>query len=711
MTAATPPRTAPPRPAIRVTTTALAYATASEALIDALDGARGCLFASQIDAPGRYARRDFGFVDPPLVVMGVGGALIVSALNARGRLLLPAVAAALAGEEGLREVAAERETVTARVAPAPPALGEEARLRAPSLLSAVRALVAMFAGDDPHLGLYGAFGYDLAHRLEPVPRRLERAADQRDLLLYLPDRLLIVDHARETAERRDYEFAVGDAATDGLPCETPPAPWTVSAHAAHDDHAPGAYPATVERARAAARLGELFEVVPGQVFARPCVDAPSAIYRRLRAANPAPYAALLNLGDGEYLVSASPEMFVRVTGRRVETCPISGTIARGRDAIEDAEQVRRLLNSAKDEAELSMCTDVDRNDKARVCEPGSVRLLARRHIETYSRLFHTIDHVEGKLASGRDALDALAAHMWAVTVTGAPKLAAMAFIEANERSPRRWYGGAIGGVLMNGDMNTGLTLRTVRLKDGLAEVRAGATLLYESDPAAEDEECRLKAAALLAAIGGAAPRAAPVAAAAATSRPHVLLIDFDDSFVHTLGDYLRQAGAEVETWRHGLALARLGERAPDLAVLSPGPGRPADFGMGAIIAAALAARTPLFGVCLGLQGIAEHFGAALNVADRPAHGIASEIDLTPGRWLRGAEGALSVGRYHSLHVTLPAAPLEALAHTADGTVMALEHPALPIAAVQFHPESILSASGGAGLALVAGTLAALTGGG
>ncbi len=130
-------------------------------------------------------------------------------------------------------------------------------------------------------------------------------------------------------------------------------------------------------------------------------------------------------------------MFVRVDGDRVETCPISGTIARGDDAIADAAQILTLLNSSKDESELTMCTDVDRNDKSRVCEPGSVRVIGRRQIEMYSRLIHTVDHVEGRLRAGMDALDAFLSHAWAVTVTGAPKLWAMHFIEEHERSPAR----------------------------------------------------------------------------------------------------------------------------------------------------------------------------------------------------------------------------------------------------------------------------------
>jgi hypothetical protein len=179
--------------------------------------------------------------------------------------------------------------------------------------------------------------------------------------------------------------------------------------------------------------------------------------------NPSPYGFMINLGN-EHLIGASPEMFVRVEGRRVETCPISGTIKRGGNALEDAERIRELLNSYKDEAELTMCTDVDRNDKSRICIPGSVQVIGRRQIEMYSHLIHTVDHVEGILADGYDALDAFMTHMWAVTVTGAPKRAAVQWVEDHEESNRLWYGGAVGVIGFDGRMNTGLTLRTIRLE-------------------------------------------------------------------------------------------------------------------------------------------------------------------------------------------------------------------------------------------------------
>jgi anthranilate synthase len=470
------------------------------------------------------------------------------------------------------------------------------------------------------------------------------------------------------------------------------------------DHEPGAYAAVVRVAREAFKRGDLFEVVPGQTFFEPCPSPPSEMFLRLRERNPAPYGFLMNLGESEYLVGASPEMYVRVDDDRVETCPISGTIARGRDPMGDAAQILALLTSAKDESELTMCTDVDRNDKSRICVPGSVRVIGRRQIEMYARLIHTVDHVEGRLRPEFDALDAFLAHAWAVTVTGAPKAWAMQFIEDHERSPRAWYGGAVGLIGFDGSLNTGLTLRTIRIKNGTAEVRAGATLLYDSDPDAEEEETRLKASAFLDALRR--PRGVEATPRVDPPRPgagrRVLLIDHQDSFVHTLANYLRQTGADVVTLRAGFPTGALDELSPDLVVLSPGPGTPRDFDVSGTLRALLARGLPTFGVCLGLQGMVEYWGGALGVLDYPVHGKASRIHVRGGRLFEGLPKEFTAGRYHSLFAlreTLPPA-LEVTAESEDGVVMAIEHATLPAAAVQFHPESIMSVEDDVGLRLL-----------
>ena len=155
-----------------------------------------------------------------------------------------------------------------------------------------------------------------------------------------PDRLLAYDRATGRGVVLSYDFAWKGKSTEGLPRETPESVYAKTPRQGFADHAAGEYQATVETARAAFARGDLFEAVPGQLFAEPCERTPAEVFQRLCRINPSPYGALINLGDGEFLVSASPEMFVRSDGRRVETCPISGTIARGVDAIGDAEQIR-----------------------------------------------------------------------------------------------------------------------------------------------------------------------------------------------------------------------------------------------------------------------------------------------------------------------------------------------------------------------------------
>ena len=699
---------------VRRTTERVALDAAVESIIDRLDSHLGVLLASRYEYPGRYTRWDIGFADPPLMVTSRGRRVVVEALNERGRVLLPAIERAIGALDVVDELVCDNgASCMAIVAEPEGRFPEEERSRQPSVFSVLRAIVGLFRSpEDGHHGLYGAFGYDLAFQFEPIEQRLPRPGDQRDLVLFVPDELVVVDHNRHLAERHLYDFEVEGARTDGLPREGREEPYrgTSEPPPQRSDHEPGEFAQLVHKAHEAFRRGDLFEVVPGQTFFEPCPDPPSEVFRRLRERNPAPFAALMNLGEHEYLVGASPEMYVRVEGRRVETCPISGTIARGDDVLGDADRILELLNSAKDTAELTMCTDVDRNDKSRICEPGSVRILGRRQIEVYSKVIHTVDHVEGYLREGFDALDAFLTHTWAVTVTGAPKVWAMRFIEENERSPRGWYGGAIGMVGFAGGMNTGLTLRTARIKDGVAQVRAGATLLIDSDPDAEERETELKASAFIDALRR--PRGVDEASAGGEDLDpqsgagrRILLVDYEDSFVHTLANYLRQTGAEVTTVRGADdealrdALDRVG---PDLVFLSPGPGAPRDFDVSRAIALALERELPVFGVCLGLQALVEHFGGRLDLLDYPVHGKSSVIDVRGGWTFEGLPKRFEAGRYHSIYADRDGLPdeLRVTAETDDGVIMGVEHASLPVAAVQFHPESLMTTRRDVGLRLI-----------
>ncbi|WP_225838982.1 anthranilate synthase component I [Streptomyces sp. NK08204] len=699
---------------------------AAHRLETALDQRRGALFTSDYEYPGRYRRRGVGYTDPPVEIVLRGLTRVeVRALNARGEVLLPVLRRA--AEKTLDGVApltdGEHPGLAGTIGDAPgqDLLSEEDRTRRRNAFDFLRAVQDAFAGSpDPHLGLYGAFGYDLVLAFDPVPLKQRRDEHDRDLVVHIPDSVTVLDPVAGTAFRYDYEFEVEGSGTAGLDRRTPPAPFTGPASGAPGaDHAPGEYAELVRTARERFRVGDLFEVVPSRTFRRPCNTAPSELFRTLRGRNPSPYQMLMNLGEGEFLVGTSPEMFVRVHpqegagGRRwrVESCPISGTAARGRDALEDAQRIRALLGSEKEESELTMCTDVDRNDKARVCEPGSVRIIGRRQLEMYSTLIHTVDHVEGILQPGRDALDAFLTHMWAVTVTGAPKRAAIAFIEEHERSPRRWYGGAVGRIGFDGTLDTGLTIRTVQIRDGQAVVRTGATLLHDSDPAAEERETELKALAPLDALERPASRTSRatgfgLTAPLASARPdvRVLLVDHQDSFVHTLASYFRHAGAQVSTYRSGFDEDLVDALDPDLLVLSPGPGRPSDFDTARTLRMAEERHIPVFGVCLGLQAIVEYLGGELDVLERPFHGKPSTMHVRGdgGTVLAGLPERVTVGRYHSLYANRAALPadLRVTAETADGVAMAVEHRSRPLAAVQFHPESLMTQFDDHGLAVI-----------
>lgn len=468
--------------------------TALEEILFYLDSQRGGLLKSSYEYPGRYKRWAIGFINPPLELKTREKSFTLTALNNRGKVLLPLLLKRLSAHPQLEEIALDKDYITGLVKPAIQLFTEEERSKQPSAFTVIRDILHTFSSDeDEHLGLYGAFAYDLVFQFEPITKRLSRPADQRDLVLYLPDELVVVDYYLQRAFRVQYEFETAYGSTKNLPRTGESIDYRGERRVPDQtaDHEAGEYAKLVEVALDYFRRGDLFEVVPSQNFFTATEEPPSKLFHTLQQINPSPYGFIFNLG-GEYLIGASPEMFVRVEGRRVETCPISGTISRGQDALDDAEQIRQLLNSGKEEAELTMCTDVDRNDKSRICESGSVQVIGRRQIELYSHLIHTVDHVEGVLRPEFDALDAFLTHTWAVTVTGAPERSAMQFIEQHERSARRWYGGAVGYLSFNGDFNTGLILRTIRLQDSIAEVRVGATILYDSIPKAEEQETMTK---------------------------------------------------------------------------------------------------------------------------------------------------------------------------------------------------------------------------
>jgi len=259
------------------------------------------------------------------------------------------------------------------------------------------------------------------------------------------------------------------------------------------------YFANVERAKSYIKAGDIFQVVLSQRLAMDIRCDPFDVYRALRFINPSPYMIFLRM-DRLSLVGASPEMLVKVRGRRVEYGPIAGTRPRGATVEEDERLAAELLADEKERAEHVMLVDLGRNDLGRVCEFGSVKVTDLMRIEKYSHVMHLVSSVEGRLRDGLDGFHALEACLPAGTVSGAPKVRAMEIIEELEPCRRGVYGGAVGYADFSGNLDTCIALRTLVIKDGVAYVQAGGGIVADSQPERERDESMNKARALLHAV-------------------------------------------------------------------------------------------------------------------------------------------------------------------------------------------------------------------
>jgi len=675
-----------------------------EQICQQIDMKKGALFSSNFEFPGRYSRWDIGFINPPIEIRSKSNSFVIEALNKRGIILLNFLKDQLCNKLNIILTETSSHIIEGLINKEESIFMEEERTKQPSIFDLIREIKSLFTNnEDKFLGLYGAFGYDLIFQFENISQKKHRNKDDSDLHLYMPDEIVVIDHKIAKSFLLSYEFEYNNQKTDELQRDGLDFPYNPKNDISIPAYQPGYYADLVRKASISFQKGDLFEVVPTQVIYEKCLSKPSEVFKRLRTNNPSPYGFIINLGK-EFLVGCSPEMYVRVVNGVVETCPISGTIKRGNNSIEDAENIKSLINSDKDEAELTMCTDVDRNDKSRICIPGTVEVVGRRQIEKYSHLFHTVDHIKGKLRKEYDALDAFITHMWAVTVTGAPKLEAMRWIEENEEKPRGWYGGAVGWFAFDGSLNTGLTLRTMRIKDGVAEIRVGATLLYDSVPEEEEEETLIKAKALVQSLSnyeynnentGYKPRSVG-------ENKNVLIVDHEDSFVHNLANYVKQTGAKVVVYRSEIARQILKDKPNfDLVILSPGPGTPERFNIKETIRLCLENEIPVFGICLGHQGIIEYFGGKLNFLFPPMHGKKSKIYVQDDTiTFKGIKSPFLAGRYHSIYASHVSDDLKITALSEDNIVMGVKHKTKPIVGIQFHPESIMTSYDNNGIKII-----------
>lgn len=370
-------------------------------------------------------------------------------------------------------------------------------------------------------GAVGFLGYEAAAWFEPTLRERwkrhgkEAGHDSDDAAFMLFDTILAFDHVKHrilviaNAPVRDgcdlesqYELAQAkirfverelERSVSGTPTDTPtPLEWT-------SNTSRETYEASVRKAQEYIRAGDIYQVVLSQRFETEVTVDPFTVYRTLRYVNPSPYMYFMRI-DGLSIVGSSPEMLVRVEGRRAETHPIAGTRPRGQNEVQDEQLAEELRENEKERAEHVMLVDLGRNDLGRVSEYGSVRVPQYMGLERYSHVMHLVSRVEGQLAEDRDRLDALAACFPAGTVSGAPKIRAMEIIAELEPATRGIYAGAVGYLDFAGHLDCCITIRTIAMRDGKASVQAGAGIVADSDPAAEYQETRDKASALIRAL-------------------------------------------------------------------------------------------------------------------------------------------------------------------------------------------------------------------
>jgi anthranilate synthase component 1 len=363
-------------------------------------------------------------------------------------------------------------------------------------------------------GVFGYLGYDMVRLMEELPSPNPDPIGIPDAVLIRPTIVIVFDAVEDTlmvvtpvrpekgvnakaALTRAGErlSVIVDALDRPLDQEAMDGETVALAAKPTSNTTPAEYKAMVLKAKDYIAAGDVFQVVLAQRFEAPYALPPFSLYRALRRVNPSPYLYFLDLGDFA-VAGSSPEILVKVQAGTVTIRPIAGTRPRGPTPHEDKALEDELLADPKERAEHLMLLDLGRNDVGRVAEIGTVTVTDQFFVERYSHVMHIVSNVEGKLGDGHDAIDALAAGFPAGTVSGAPKVRAMEIIDELEKEKRGLYAGAVGYFSAAGEMDTCIVLRTALVKDGVMYVQAGAGIVADSNPEAEQQECINKAEAL-----------------------------------------------------------------------------------------------------------------------------------------------------------------------------------------------------------------------
>lgn len=363
-------------------------------------------------------------------------------------------------------------------------------------------------------GYVGYLGYDCVRYFEELPSTLPLRSDAPDFLFMRVRQFIVFDNFKQTmmvvvhvpiaksvrAATQDAETAL-DALVARLRKPLRPEEHALAKPKRAGDFRPAvskaAYEASVEQAKSYIRAGDIFQVVLSMEFQAKGTYDPLSLYRVLRTVNPSPYLYLLKLGSFS-VVGSSPEIMVRKEGDRAVLRPIAGTRKRGATPDEDLAMERELREDPKEKAEHIMLVDLGRNDLGRVCKAGTVHMTAESMTERYSHVMHLVSEVEGELKADKDWFDLLASAFPAGTLSGAPKIRAMEIIEELEKSRRGVYGGSIGYIGFDGNVDMAIAIRTLVAHKNYLVLRAGAGIVQDSKPELEHKECLNKAKALMA---------------------------------------------------------------------------------------------------------------------------------------------------------------------------------------------------------------------
>jgi len=483
---------------------------------------KNALLFESADIMPKYGEKSLGSADPCLKIIGKGENFEIIALNELGKGFLDFIK----DDFGFcDEVAYKKDRIIGKLKPKRKFASEEERLKLANHTDIIRKIAFKFSPTlkpfMPYAGLFGCISYDFIDQFEDLPKNQEDVMQEPDYVLYFLDNLFLIDHkenktffvanAMITDEKKDFygecRLKIEDYRKAINMSSIKTSGKNIPIQKLESDTSKEEFVEMAKKIKEHIKAGDVYQAVISRTISMNFNKQPLDVYKKLKELNPSPYMYYINYGDG-ILLGASPEMSLRIQGdekKIVEIRPIAGTKPRGLvngkiDPDLDSRYETELKIDAKEISEHIMLVDLARNDAAKVSEPGTRFVDEPFIVEKYSHVQHLVSNVRGVLKNNLDALHAYLATMNMGTLTGAPKVEAMKLIRLYEKTKRGFYGGSVCYLTPNGDFDSAITIRSINVKGNKAYVRAGAGIVYDSDPESEFAETERKAQACMTAI-------------------------------------------------------------------------------------------------------------------------------------------------------------------------------------------------------------------